>query len=159
MSDLPKARLYDMDGTLCDVSSIRHLVDPRDPAYPGHRNFDKFHRESVNCPPHPRVVDAALQDARDGIKVIVVTARGEQHRTLTRWWLHLNGITADLQLHRAHHDDRPDTDVKRDILTWLRSRYNIIGAWDDNPRIIALWKSEGIPVNVMPGWPQRNETP
>ena len=38
------------------------------------------------------------------------------------------------------------------MLAYLRTRYNIIEAWDDNPAIIELWRSEGIPVREVPGW-------
>lgn len=151
---MPKARLYDMDGTLCDVTSIRYLVDPGDPNYLGYRNFNLFHTLSVDCPPHQDVVDAFRQDMRDGIIPIVVTARPERFRTLTRWWLQINHLYPAQQLHRQDYDDRPDTDVKRDILRGLRDHYDVIGAWDDNPRIIALWEAEGIPVDVKPGWPE-----
>lgn len=153
----PKARLYDVDGTLCDVAEIRYLVDPGDPNYRGYRDFDTFHAQSIDCPPHQRVLDAVAQDVEDGVLVIVVTARGEKWRTLTRWWLHMHGIFPEEQHHRERYDTRPDTEVKRDILNHLREKYDIIGAWDDNPRIIALWESEGIPVEVMPGWPAREE--
>lgn len=151
----PKARIYDVDGTLCDVAEIRYLVDPGDPNYKGYRDFDTFHAQSIDCPPHQRVLDAVAQDLRDGICIIVVTARAERFRTLTRWWLHMNWVFPDEQHHRGDHDHRPDVEVKRDILAHLRERYEIIGAWDDNPRVIALWESEGIHVDVMPGWPVR----
>lgn len=156
-SSKPRARLYDVDGTLCDVTDIRYLVDPGDPDYPGYKNFDKFHELSIDCPPHQRVVDALWQDEEDGVLVIVVTARAERSRTMTRWWLAFNGVVPHEQHHRADYDYRPDTEVKRDILNMLREKYEIVGAWDDNPRIIALWESEGIHVDVMPGWPEREE--
>ena len=43
---VPAAVIVDIDGTLVDVSSVRHHV-----AGPGKRNFDAFHRESADCPP------------------------------------------------------------------------------------------------------------
>ncbi len=49
------AIIFDMDGTLCDVSAIRHLVKGDE------RDFDKFHTESVNCPPYAHVLAAAKQ--------------------------------------------------------------------------------------------------
>jgi len=44
---MPAAALVDIDGTLVDVSSVRHHV-----AGPGKRNFDAFHRESAGLPTH-----------------------------------------------------------------------------------------------------------
>ncbi|WP_092501608.1 hypothetical protein [Agrococcus jejuensis] len=47
IADRAPAVLFDVDGTLCDVRSIRHHVDGT-----GRRNFDAFHAESIDCPPH-----------------------------------------------------------------------------------------------------------
>lgn len=47
-----KAVLVDVDGTLCDVSGIRHYVQ----SFPKNRNFDKFHRASALCPAIPSAV-------------------------------------------------------------------------------------------------------
>lgn len=47
-----KAVLVDVDGTLCDVSGIRHYVQ----SVPKTRNFDKFHRASALCPAIPNTV-------------------------------------------------------------------------------------------------------
>jgi hypothetical protein len=30
--------------------------------------------------------------------------------------------------------------------------YDIIGAFDDNPAIVELWESLGLPTTVVPGW-------
>ena len=142
----PTAIIFDMDGTLCDVSLIRHLVkgDIRD--------FDRFHTESVNCPPHSHVLDAAKKAHADGHRVIVVTARKDRYKHHTSWWLAINGVPTYALKMRASYDNRPDYEVKRDILRELRESYEIIHAWDDNPSVIQLWKEEGIPVTIVPGW-------
>lgn len=66
---MKKAVVYDIDGTLSNVTAIRHYVIGRV------KNFDKFHRESVNAPCHQHVVDAARRDKEAGYDVIIVTAR------------------------------------------------------------------------------------
>jgi phosphoglycolate phosphatase-like HAD superfamily hydrolase len=50
------------------------------------------------------------------------------------------------------HDGRPDVEVKREILAQVRQRYDVVRAWDDNPHVVALWESEGVPVTLVPGW-------
>lgn len=152
----PKAIIFDVDGTLCDVSSIRHYVDQTDPKFEGKKQFDRFHRESINCPPHDEVVDAFLDAKADGIACIVATGRTEKHRTATRWWLHNLELYPVTQLHRRDGDFRPDVQVKRDMLNFLRQHYDIIEVWDDNPHVIEMWRAEGLKVNVMPGWPVRD---
>lgn len=148
----PKAIIFDCDGTLVDVSSIRHHLIPTDPRFTGKKNFDAFHSESVNCPPHSHVKYRFRWAQMIGYKVIVVTARQEKYRPHTSWWLSEQGLLPDEHHHRRNGDFRKDVEIKREILEDLRKRYDIVQAWDDNPAIIELWKSEGIDTVVVPGW-------
>lgn len=140
------AVIFDVDGTLADVTSIRHHVLQR------RKDFDAFHSLSVNVPPHQHVVDLAHQAKADGHAVIVVTARSTQWRNHTAMWLALNGIPSDAMFMRKQGDHRKDVLVKADILARIRTQYEVVHAVDDNPSIIALWKSEGIPTTRVPGW-------
>jgi len=143
------AVLVDVDGTLCDVSGIRHYVE----SDPRHRNFDKFHRASALCPAIASTVDCVREQHAAGITVIVVTSRKQQYEHLTRVWLRKWGVPFDRLLFRADHDERRDDLVKADLLAKIRAEgYEVIAAIDDNPSIIALWESEGIPVTIVPGW-------
>lgn len=149
---LPEATIFDVDGTLCDVSSIRHLILLSHPDSPGYRDFAHFHQASIWCPPIPHVRDAAHALHGAGGNVVVVTARRARYRAHTEAWLDAHGIRYAELHHRPDDDDRPDSQVKRDILADLRTRYTIVAAWDDNPNVIALWESEGIPTTIVPGW-------
>ena len=148
----PKAILFDMDGTLCNVSSIRHHLIPTDPNYKGYKDFNAFHEESVDCPAHDWVVEDFKTAQALGFKVIVVTARSERYRPQTSWWLSEQGLVPDEHFHRADKDMRKDVEVKRDILERIRKRYTVVRAYDDNPAIIELWESEGINTTIVPGW-------
>lgn len=142
---LPEASIFDMDGTLADVSGIRHLL-----AGPG--RFDAFHRASIDCPPHRRVVDAAISEHVAGRAVLIVTARQARYRNVTAMWLAIHGVPSDAMFMRATGDSRPDFEVKAEILAKIRQRWTPVAAWDDNPAVIRLWEQEGIPVTVVPGW-------
>jgi phosphoglycolate phosphatase-like HAD superfamily hydrolase len=142
----PEAVLFDMDGTLCDVRSIRHLVTGPE------KNFDAFHLRSGECPPHAHVVEAAHQARRDGLGVLIVTARQARYRNVTAMWLALHGVPSDALFMRANGDFRPDVQVKQDILARIRQRWVPVCAWDDNPAIVDLWASEGISCVVVSGW-------
>lgn len=145
------AVIFDMDGTLCDVTGIRHLV------IGGIRNFEAFHLDSVNCPPHMHVVEAAHKARENGLAVLIVTARKAKFRNHTAMWLALNGVPSDAMLMRADHDNRKDVEVKRNILQRIRRTWKPVHAWDDNPSIIALWKEEGIPCTIVPGWMEERQ--
>lgn len=148
----PNAIIFDCDGTLVNVSSIRHHLIPTDPRFTGKKNFDAFHSESVNCPPHSWVRSSFLLHEYNDIKCIVVTARQEKYRPHTSWWLSEQGLHPTEQHHRPNGDFRKDVEIKREILEDLRKRYTIVQAFDDNPAIVELWRSEGIPTTVVPGW-------
>lgn len=144
-----RAVIFDMDGTLADVSSIRHHVvnKPR-----GMKNFHAFHAESVNVPANPVVAAAARQAHSEGLAVLIVTARSVQWRHHTAFWLAINDIPSDGMWMRPDRDHRPDVQVKTDILKRIRASFDVVHAWDDNPAIIELWKSHGIPTTVVEGW-------
>lgn len=149
------AVIFDMDGTLANVSSIRHYLTSFDATKRRViKYFDKFHYESVNVPTNTHVANAAQVAHMLGNDIIIVTARKHKWRNHTAMWLALNNIPSDAMFMRHNDDNRPDVSVKRDILSVIRKSWNIVGAWDDNPSIINLWKSENIPCNIVEGWEQ-----
>jgi len=139
------AVIFDVDGTLCDVRGIRHLL-----AGPG--SFHAFHTASASCPPHEYVVAAARQAHADGYAVLIVTARGVRYRPHTAMWLALHQVPSDAMWMRAAGDHRPDYEVKADILRRIRQSFRPVHAWDDNPNVIQLWEWAGISTTVVPGW-------
>ena len=138
------AVIFDMDGTLCDVSAIRHLVEGED------RDFDAFHGAAIDCPPHPHVV-AAVTEAREAtMAIVVVTARSSKWRDYTIMWLDKYEIAFDHLYMRIEADFRPDYVIKADILKAIKKDgFNPIHAWDDNPKVIALWRENGIAVTEV----------
>lgn len=140
--------IFDMDGTLADVSGVRHYLT----ADPRRKNFEAFHGASAFVPPHEPVAELARTLHATGMTVLVVTARKERWRVVTATWLRKHGIEHEHLLMRPDRDDRRDVDVKRDILARIRTRYIPVLAVDDNPAIIALWNEERIPVVTWPGW-------
>lgn len=148
----PQTVVFDIDGTLADVSSVRHHVINIDKVPGFKKNFDKFHEESVNCPPIRWVLASALDAKGMGFNVLQVTARQEKYRPHTSWWLASNLVPSDGLYMRANGDFRPDYVVKREILDRLILRYDIRKAFDDNPNVVRLWGEYGIPCVVIPGW-------
>lgn len=146
------AAIFDMDGTLCDVTSVRHHVNPNDPRFSGEKRFDLFHAGSIDCPPNEMVVNLLLASQREGLATIIVTARKAMWRYHTILWLHEHGLSYDELFMRADEDNRQDYLVKSDLLTEIRRRYNPVLAVDDNPAVLALWDEHGIPTVRIPGW-------
>lgn len=144
-----EAIIVDVDGTLCDVSGIRHLVAGR------RKDFAGFHSAAADCPPHLSVLDAVQWHHGLDRDIIVVTARMRQWEQSTRTWLNRYMPVPYLgPFMRADNDIRSDVDVKRDIHRVLTRDhgYRIVHCIDDRPQVVALWQELGIPTTVVPGW-------
>lgn len=143
-----KTVIFDWQGTLVDVSSIRHLVENTDK-----KNFPEFHRQTGNCPPIQETLEAVKRAAMDGKFVAVLTGCSENFEQVFFEWGAKHGVHWDMLLMRAAGDFRKDVVIKKEMLDFLRSHgHEIEHAWDDNPNIIQLWQDESIPVTVVPGW-------
>lgn len=133
-----------VDGTLVEVSSIRHYVTDKT------RNFDKFHCESVNCPPNQWVVDALHEHQKAGKAILIVTARQFRYAMHTMFWLKFAGIDYDQLYMRRTGDFRPDAVVKSEILEMIKAdHYFPVLAYDDRADVAAVWASAGIPTEMV----------
>ena len=148
-----KAVIFDMDGTLCDVSSIRYHVNPEHPWFSGKKRFDRFHSDAIDCPPNQAAIERYERARRDGHAILIVTARKSFWAVHTLMWLRENDVEHDELYMRKNLDNRKDSIVKREILEQIREEgYEPILAVDDNPAVIEVWESEGIPTVTIPGW-------
>lgn len=154
MDDKPLAAILDVDGTLCDVSSVRWHVNLKDPRNKGYKDYDRFHEEATGCPAHKWVV-GLTHALRPDITRIVVTARKRRWEKATVWFLLLNNVRFDHLFMRGDNDGRPDYEVKAEILTHIQTRYDVALAVDDNPAVLRLWEERGIPTVVVPGWEEQ----
>ena len=150
----PTAVIVDVDGTLCDVRDALHLLP----------NLDRFHEATRTCPPTAHVIEWCEQQVAAGHQLVIVTARMYRHETLTREWLgeHLAHLPYIGPLMRGDTDRRGDDEVKREILRIISDDYglDVVAAIDDRPRVIRLWQSLGIPVEVVyrPDWEAAGES-
>lgn len=138
------AVIADLDGTLVDVSSIKHLVEGED------RHFHAFHAASKDCPPRPEVVDAVRAAHAAGRAVLVVTSREFIWRDLTLDWLQQHDVPYDQLVMRIVGDYRPDHVVKAEMLDTLEADgFAVLEAWEDSDDIVELWRSRGVTVHVV----------
>ena len=138
------AVIADLDGTLCDVSSILHHVEGEE------RDYAAFHAASADCPPHSAVVEAVRSAHDAGQAVLVVTGREFVWRDLSLDWLVAHEIPCDELVMRIVGDYRPDDVIKAEMLDQLEADgWNVTEAWEDSDDIIALWESRGITVHAV----------
>lgn len=143
--NLPSAAIFDVDGTLCDVRSVRKYVEPNNAILNFKKDYARFHRESLGCPPHTQVAELARQLRSKNIKILVVSGRQQRWMAITKQWLAKWEIEYDDLYLRSDKDFRPDVQVKEEIAETIYEKYDPIVAIDDRDDIITVWKRLEIP--------------
>lgn len=138
---LPKAVIFDLDGTLA-------LIPERDGKRCGRSPFEdeRCHEDIPNVP----VVEIAqMYCARPDVTVICLSGRKEDTgRVPTENWLAANGIKYDYLYMRKAGDSRRDSIIKRELFDeHIRGKYNIHLVVDDRMQVCKeLWVEEGLPL-------------
>jgi FMN phosphatase YigB (HAD superfamily) len=145
-SPMTPAIIFDVDGTLANVDPYLHLVRG------SNRDYDAFHEASIDALPNFEVVEMLNQAFFDQRQIIIVTSRKEKWRGLTSQWLAKNDIGHHALYMREDDDNRPDYEVKKDILLKIKKHWNVLHAVDDNPNVIRLWEEHGIPTTKIGDW-------
>lgn len=125
----PTAVIFDIDGTLA-------LLGGRNPY------------DASTCdrdPIHGPVVATAHMTMRH-YPIIVCSGRHERNRARTESWLKAHGIIFTELLMRPDDDNRNDAIIKAEIFRdKIAPRYNILCAYDDRDRVVAMWRWLGVP--------------
>jgi phosphoglycolate phosphatase-like HAD superfamily hydrolase len=154
------AVIFDVDGTLADVSGVRHYVLPlpferNGRSHKGSKNFEKFHAGASLVHPVPLVVEAAQGLHEAGFSIIVMTSRKQRWEYRTIQWLNKWNVPWSILAMRDDADERKDNVVKRDLYEKILATFPEVRvrlAFDDNPTVVELWCSLDIPVVRVPGW-------
>ena len=146
-----KAYIFDVDGTLANVDPFIHHVRG------SNKDYDAFHEASVDALPNFEVVQMLNEAFFDQMHIIIVTSRKEVWRGLTSYWLAKNDIGHHALYMRKDNDNRPDYEVKEDILLEIKKHWNVLHAVDDNPSVIKLWENYGINTTKIGTWDGNRE--
>lgn len=135
---LPKAYIVDMDGTLA-------LMRGRSPY-----DESRVHEDLVNDDVAETVFMLAI---KNGIHLIVMSARTEACRYATQQWLYDNRVLYDELYMRTVGDMRRDREVKYDLFNeHVRGKYDVLGVFDDRDQVVAMWRELGLTCfQVAPG--------
>ena len=130
--------IFDLDGTLVDVTNIRHYVEGKK------KNFDLFHKESINCPPNEKVLflNRTLATTQD-IYIAIFTGREEKYRGLSEQWLDDNKVSYHCLLMRQDNDFRSNVTIKNELFENFKFNYLPYLAIDDTPELRKLWGQVG----------------
>lgn len=142
----PTAYIFDVDGTLANVDPYLHHVRG------SNRDYDAFHEASIDALPNVEVVEMLNNAVADQHAILIVTSRKDKWRGLTSMWLAKNNLRSHALFMRADEDNRPDYEVKRDILHKINNHWKVLHAVDDNPNVIRLWEDNQISTTKIGTW-------
>jgi phosphoglycolate phosphatase-like HAD superfamily hydrolase len=138
--------LFDIDGTVADCSHRLHHIEksPKD--------WDAFFQACDEDSPIEHICDLVRIVSLE-LPVVFVSGRSDQCREETEEWLKKHRLWSGYLYMREHGDHRPDDIIKLELLEKVRSDgWRPIMAFDDRDRVVAAWRSAGIPcAQVAPG--------
>lgn len=134
----PTAYIVDTDGTVADGETLRGPFDTH-----------LYHLDL----PRPHVIEVVNAIWGAGHRVLGVSGRDEEFMDVTTSWWKKNDVPWDEFYMRPHGDKRNDSIIKYELFNkYIRENYNVLGAFDDRPRVYRMWRTLGIPVfDVGPG--------
>ena len=130
--------IFDIDGTLADISHRRHYVETKPTDWVAFQAL--AHMDSVVEP-----IAAIIRSLPSKNVIILCTGRGEQERSITDAWLDQHHIKYNALYMRAAGDHRHDDVVKEELLAQMRADgFNPQLAFEDRSRVVAMWRRNGI---------------
>lgn len=134
LARLPRAVIFDMDGTLASMTHRERFVQESP------KNWSMFHGGMVLDRPIREMVLQARAARRRGDRVIIVTLRPERFSRHTRRWLRDNDVPFDEAYFRPEGNYERGDVVKRDIYDrHIRDRFDVVMSYDDNPTMVDMW--------------------
>lgn len=147
MSKKSKAVIFDLDGTLADITHRLHYIK-------GYQTGDEqnsvdwntFNEACVNDEPKWDIIELLDVFKTNNYKIIICTGRAGTPKVmaLTKQWLKIHCIEYDAIYFRGEKDFRSDDVVKRGMLNDIKNRWTILMAIDDRQRVVEMWRKEGL---------------
>lgn len=132
-----KAIIFDIDGTLA--------IRATGPDGRGPYDWDRVGEDTVN----ESVMTIAnmlgfAAGATDDYEVLFFSGRDERCTFQTNLWLRHHYSYDYLLRMRPEKDNRPDYEVKREMLEWATEFYDIVAVFDDRNQVVDMWRDNGI---------------
>lgn len=134
-----KAVIFDIDGTIADLSHRLHFIKQEK------KDYRSFHDACDKDLPIEPIIDLVFDMHARGYSILFVSGRTDRIRDKTEEWLRRYSIPWVKLYMRKDGDWRPDHKVKSDILdNIIKEGYNIKFAVDDRDSIVKMWRERGI---------------
>lgn len=136
---LESAYIFDIDGTIATNN--------------GERGWYDWEKVGMDKPRTP-VIEILKLLQSNSFNIVLLSGRDECCRKETEQWLTEQGISAPLFM-RPESDNSCDTIIKKRLfLKYVAPFYNVVGVFDDRPKVVNMWHDIGIP-NVFAVTDQR----
>ena len=144
---MEKAMIIDLDDTLLNSKPIQHLL-PRNGT---REEWDNFSKHYPRCKINENIAEMVKTLALSDIKPIFITSREDCLRSREDsivsiiLALGFGVMTKSLLLMREYCDYRSSDEVKLDLYNkYVKDKYNVLFALDDEQTNARMWKSVGI---------------
>ncbi len=126
----PAAIIFDVDGTLADMTGIRNPFE-----------WDKVRLDM----PRENVINLARALHKNGYKIIVMSGRDGICKEDTALWLRDYSVPYDTLIQRAPFDSRADAIIKEELF-WkdVADNYDVKFVVDDRDQVVQRWRAMGL---------------
>ncbi len=134
--------LCDLDGTLCDITHrLKYANGPE-------KDWKKFFEGIPDDTIHINTLELLNKYTEEGHRVIFISARPDTYRKETKEWLAKEySQNYETLIMRRSNDKREDSIIKQEIYDrYFRDKYDVHCVIDDRPRVIRMWRANGLEV-------------
>lgn len=129
----PKCIVIDMDSTVCFNMSKRPW-------------FGEGAAEGMtNDVPNTGVCDI-IRQLQEQYLIVVATGRDTSQEEVTKQWLARQGINVDEYFFRTNGDYRKGVEVKKEEITAILEKYDIVAIFEDCEPIVQMYRDMGLTV-------------
>lgn len=139
--------IFDVDGTLMDISHRRKFVEQKP------KNWMAFRDHTGQDVPKKEIFNVAIALEKAGHNIIIASGRNKSQRAITLKQLFGSGLVFRALYLRSDTDFRPDHEVKSKMLDKMRDDgWNPTLVFDDRTSVVNMWRERGLTaVQVAPG--------
>lgn len=129
--------IFDIDGTLSDISAREHHVRSKP------KNWNAFFRGMSQDKAAHSIIRLCNILHDTGVYIILCSGRNERHRAETIAWMQREGVKYNEIRLRRDDDMRSDVDAKREMLKGI-DKNSVLFVVEDRSRVVNMWRSEGL---------------
>lgn len=150
--------VFDLDGTMADISHRLHYIKSSKPGYSVKPHWKEFFEACVDDKPIAWTIDLfkVLYEASSYQynERLILTGRSEVVRDQTDKWLIHNGIFYDYLIMRPEKNYQPDDILKPKLLEdFLRGKdFNVQFIVEDRQKVVNKWRQLGYHVLQCDAW-------